>query len=230
MLSFNPIIRKSQKARNLTVKITHDASVIVTVPHFISNTEVHRLLNQKHDWIMDKLNHRRQNRESISLADGNLLSLFGTPHTIEKLASKIPKPKIFIANSKLLIFASPSTKEDVLTKYIIATLKKYFRKELTNLINTINVDKKFKYNRIAIKDNSSNWGSCSSKNNLNFNWRLLFAPYEIIRYVAVHELCHLIEHNHSNAFWDLVRNWDVDYKIHRAWLRQNGNNLYIRPS
>lgn len=73
--------------------------------------------------------------------------------------------------------------------------------------------------RICIKDVKSRWGSCSSKGNLNFNWRLVMAPIEVLDYVVVHELCHLKEMNHSKAFWALVEEILPDYKKRRKWLR-----------
>lgn len=61
-----------------------------------------------------------------------------------------------------------------------------------------------KYNRIAIKSQRSLWGSCSRRGNLNFNWRLAAAPPEVLDYVVIHELCHLLELNHSKRFWTHV--------------------------
>lgn len=76
--------------------------------------------------------------------------------------------------------------------------------------------------RICIKDVKSRWGSCSSKRNLNFNWRLVMAPMEVLDYVVVHELCHLKEMNHSKDFWALVEEILPDYKKSRNWLRACG--------
>lgn len=60
------------------------------------------------------------------------------------------------------------------------------------------------YNVINIKNQKSRWGSCSKKRNLNFNYKIIFLPQEIQDYVIVHEICHLIEFNHSKKFWQLV--------------------------
>lgn len=77
-------------------------------------------------------------------------------------------------------------------------------------------------NRITIRSQKTRWGSCSSKGNLNFNWRLLMAPLEILDYVVVHELCHLAYLNHSPQFWQLVGDILPDYSQCRRWLRENG--------
>jgi len=78
-------------------------------------------------------------------------------------------------------------------------------------------------NGIRIKLNQSNWGSCSSKGNINLSSRLLFAPDEVVDYVIVHELAHLIEMNHSPQFWKVVEDVMPDYQLKEKWLTQNGH-------
>ena len=75
---------------------------------------------------------------------------------------------------------------------------------------------------ISFKYNHSNWGSCSSAGNLNFSSRLLFAPQDVQDYVIIHELAHLIELNHSDAFWQLVANAMPNYTEKENWLKENG--------
>ena len=79
---------------------------------------------------------------------------------------------------------------------------------------------------VRIKDTVSRWGSCSSKNNINLNWRLGFAPNFISDYVIIHELSHLIVKGHNQAFWNEVKKYCPDYKTARLWLKQNGKELF----
>ena len=76
---------------------------------------------------------------------------------------------------------------------------------------------------VNMKYNHSNWGSCSSKSNLNLSTRLLFAPPDVIDYVIIHELAHLIELNHSPRFWKLVSDAMPNYKEKEEWLKRNGH-------
>ena len=84
------------------------------------------------------------------------------------------------------------------------------------------------YGRITIRAQRSRWGSCSSKGNLNFNCLLALVPEEVLDYVIVHELCHLLEMNHSSAFWNNVERIIPDYRVRRKWLKDNGSILIGR--
>jgi len=85
--------------------------------------------------------------------------------------------------------------------------------------------------QITIRDQRTRWGSCSTTGALSFNWRLAIAPFEVLDYVVVHELCHLREHNHSDRFWRLVEERRPNFKASRDWLDQHGPELLaFRPA
>lgn len=81
------------------------------------------------------------------------------------------------------------------------------------------------YGKITVRDQKTRWGSCSQRGNLNFNFRLLLAPPEVLDYVVVHELCHRKEMNHSARFWYEVAQVLPDYQEQKAWLKQYGWRL-----
>jgi len=82
-----------------------------------------------------------------------------------------------------------------------------------------------RYRRVRISNARKRWGSCSAKGNLNFSWRLALAPLEVIDYVVVHELSHIVHGNHSQRFWALVNKFYPNYKACRKWLRSEGHLL-----
>jgi predicted metal-dependent hydrolase len=87
-----------------------------------------------------------------------------------------------------------------------------------------------RYARIVLRDQRSRWGSCSTTGTLSFNWRLVLAPHDVLDYVVVHEVCHLLEHNHGEAFWTLVLERRPDYLAPKAWLDEHGwEVLAYRP-
>ena len=109
----------------------------------------------------------------------------------------------------------------------IKELAKQAKKEIPPRVeyfaNIIGVE----YGRIAIRNQKTRWGSCSSKGNLNFNCLLMLVPEDVRDYVIVHELCHLIELNHSPAFWIEVEKIIPDYKQKRKWLKENGSRIIV---
>jgi hypothetical protein len=84
-----------------------------------------------------------------------------------------------------------------------------------------------KYNRINITNARRRWGSCSNRGNLSFSWRAVMAPLSVIDYVAVHELVHTEEMNHSVKFWGKVKALCPDYEQHKKWLRDNHQLLSL---
>ena len=87
------------------------------------------------------------------------------------------------------------------------------------------------YGRIQVRDQRTRWGSCSTTGTLSFNWRLVLAPFDVLDYVVVHELCHLVEANHSRRFWKLVERRRPDWRAQRDWLDRHGPELLaFRPA
>ena len=81
------------------------------------------------------------------------------------------------------------------------------------------------FREIAVRDQRTRWGSCSSRGTLSFNWRLALAPLEVLEYVVVHELCHLRVPDHSRRFWQLVESVRPGYRDERRWLHEHGPEL-----
>jgi len=81
------------------------------------------------------------------------------------------------------------------------------------------------YEQIEVRNQRTKWGSCSTTGTLGLNWRLLMAPPEVVDYIIVHELAHLRESNHTDAFWSLVAEHDPDYETHAEWLEEHSTRL-----
>jgi predicted metal-dependent hydrolase len=97
------------------------------------------------------------------------------------------------------------------------------------LVGSKKVDQK-KFDKLIMakaKEQKRRWGSCTSRGDLYFNWRLAMAPPGIIDYIVVHELCHLAHKDHSRKFWDLVGSILPDFKKRKKWLKENGLKLEI---
>ncbi|MEK7523477.1 MAG: M48 family metallopeptidase [Patescibacteria group bacterium] len=84
----------------------------------------------------------------------------------------------------------------------------------------------FEFNRVSIRNQRTRWGSCSSKRNLNFNYKIALLPLPLADYIIVHELCHLGEFNHSKKFWELVAKTIPNHREIRKVIRKNGISFY----
>jgi len=84
-----------------------------------------------------------------------------------------------------------------------------------------------KLGRITLRDTRSRWGSCAANGNLSFSWRLVLAPVEVLDYVVAHEVAHLVHHNHSPAYWAVVRELVPEADGLRRWLKTNGPRLHL---
>ena len=120
---------------------------------------------------------------------------------------------------------APHTMPDS-TSYYMESARKIFKRKTAAYARKMGVT----YGRITIREQKTRWGSCTSEGNLNFNWRLIFAPEKVLDYVVVHELSHRKEMNHSPAFYAVVASVMPEYKACEKWLRDNGATLWQNPS
>jgi predicted metal-dependent hydrolase len=98
--------------------------------------------------------------------------------------------------------------------------------KINQIVQDISNQQNLQFAEIKISNNKATWGSCSSAGRLFFSWRLIFVPLETLYYVIVHEMCHLVEMNHSSKFWNLVSTLCPDYKAHKLWLKENSYRLH----
>lgn len=121
-----------------------------------------------------------------------------------------------------------SSKNPQATKrYLTTWYKIQARKTIHDRVKQLSQLAGLSYNTLGITDAQTRWGSCSTDKNLHFNWRLIMAPPPVIDYVIAHELAHLIEMNHSKAFWEKVRRMFPLYREYRTWLKRHGHTLTI---
>lgn len=177
-------IKKSKKARRMTIRVNADAGVSVTIPWFLNERRAEKFIQSKKEWIEKKM--------------GYFLA-----HPVHPLAKKWQEEGLSSRKS--------------FKKY--AELSRTLAKERLEYFNAFYG---FQYKRIFIKDSKSRWGSCSSRKNLNFNYKIYFLPPDLQDYLIVHELCHLGQFNHSPAFWKLVEKTIPDYKERRRELKKIG--------
>jgi len=193
-----------------------DGFIEVRAPFFYSMSEINRFVVSREKWAVEKLAEskaRIAKRESFRLAYGSEIAYRGKPYPISGRQGDI-------AGFDVSGFYVPP---DLTTEGIKRCCMKTYRL----LAERYLTDRTFDYARrmsvkpasIRVSNAKSRWGSCSAKKNVNFSWRLIMADDEVIDYVVVHELAHLIEYNHSTRFWKIVGTYLPDYKERRAKLK-----------
>ncbi len=124
--------------------------------------------------------------------------------------------------NKLAFFNSLSSRRRINTQIEYIQLKDEALDFVKKKIEELNSVYGFSFNKIAIKNQKTRWGSCSKRGNLNFNYRIIHLPEYLIDYIIVHEICHLKEFNHSKRFWLLVSKSQPNYLALRNELKKTG--------
>ena len=158
------------------------------------------------------------------LEDGAQLLVLGRLVTLR--VSCAPRKHAALVGDELQLSA-PQTDRATLRALIRKALSEAQLREIRQLIAMHAPALGVQPGRIAIREQKSRWGSCSDRDNLNFNWKLMLAPPEALEYVVIHELCHLIEFNHSARFWRLVSSRMPEYEQPKKWLKTHGAMLNI---
>lgn len=217
-LGFPIRVVKSPLAKRLTLRIDEKARIpVLTIPKYCSARKAVSFAESHRDWITNMLARIPQSR---SFADGDILSVLGRDYTLSHQPQK--RGGVFFSGRKIIV----SGEAEFFHRRVSDFLKELARKEFFNL----SCQKAAQINRIVhnvcIKDTKSRWGSCSTKNNINYNWRIIMAPAYVIDYLVSHEVAHLAHPDHSPEFWHCVAFLCPDYQEGRAWLRVKGKTLY----
>lgn len=165
-------------------------------------------------------------QDRIRLESKDLLPYLGENHMLMVLRENRTRGRVKEVMGKILMWIPYDA--DYEQRRIL--LEKWYRRQAEQLLN----EKAAFYAEclgvsfadIRIKDQRSRWGSCSSKKNLNFNWRIIMAPEPVCDYVVIHEVCHLLRMDHSREFWKEVEGLCPEYRQYKSWLKEKGGLLY----
>ncbi len=215
-------IRKSLKAKSLRIKVSASKGVELIIPRNYSVKSAFVFLQEKQMWVMNKL---AQIKVAQPTNDDEFL-IYGVARKI--LFSSENIPQLFIIQDDVLLVSKQLHRSD-LPLMLGAFLKNMLKKDIEEYANKLCPKLGVSYRRITLKDTKNQWGSCSYAGNLSFSWRLICAPKHVIEYLVVHEVCHLVERNHSDRFWKLVALNFPEYKSSQAWLKKNGRRLHSLP-
>ena len=180
-----------------------------------------KINGQNHDYKLKRIKRMKCVRLTIQ-HDGSLVVTASRTYPVFLIKQFIISRWEWVISNVAKVKARPTLLSFKHSDKQIKEYKKQARKLVTTRLNYFNQIYNLKYNRVAIRNQSSRWGSCSSSNNLNFNYRLCLLPQELADYIIVHELCHLQEMNHSKNFWALVAKVSPDYRVKEKQLKNFG--------
>ncbi len=220
-IEINQIVRSKRKTLALIVK--PDGSLIVRAPLRASEKSIREFVESNVRWI------EKKQAEALAFLPpapkqyipGELFMYLGNAYSLEIIKNQ-KKPLLF--DGKFKLAESARGKGGLAFEHWYrAQAKQILAERVDFYANQYGLQ----YKKIGITSARTRWGSCGVNGSLNFSWRLILAPLEVVDYVVVHELVHTVFHNHSQRFWKRVEKIMPDYKERRKWLRKDGQQLML---
>lgn len=207
-------MKKNGRAKRFTLRVSRaSGTVSLSMPQFAPEAEALDFLRARSDWVRHQL---KAAPEMCRPEIGGTIPIQGVMRAVIAGQGRSARFRDGCVEIPDTGRAGP----------LMATLlKQMARDALTQRSDFYATKLGRDFGRITLRDTKSRWGSCSSKGDLMFSWRLIMAPAEVLDYVAAHEVAHLAEMNHSRAFWKICEQMCPDYHLHRDWLRRQGATL-----
>ncbi len=207
-------LKRSSRARRFSLRVSRaDGTVSLSLPLWAPETEALAFLKEREDWLRGHL-ARAPGRKRPEI--GGTIPICG-----------IERP-IVAGTGRAARFAGGAVqvKDGArMPPRVRALLQALARERLVAASDRYAATLGKPFGRVSLRDTRSRWGSCSAKGDLMFSWRLIMAPTEVLDYVAAHEVAHLVEMNHSPAFWSTCARLYPEFEGPRAWLKTHGPHL-----
>ncbi len=216
-------LRRHRQARRYTLRIqAATREVILTIPPRGTLKEAREFAQKHGGWIAARLERLP---EAVPFAHGIEVPLRGVPHRIvhRRGARGTVWTETDAAGERLLCVAGDAPHID---RRIGDFLRREAKRDLEIASLRFAADLGVTIKRVAVRDQASRWGSCSTAAVLSFSWRLILAPSLVLNYLAAHEVAHLAEMNHSARFWRLVRRLCPGHERAKVWLDVHGSDLH----
>jgi predicted metal-dependent hydrolase len=187
-------------------------------------------VRENFDWLLDKLRETGRRpawdaRGETALVPGGNIQFLGQPHRLvcERLCVSTPHVH-WNREARAISVYLPQSPEYGLASVLKTWLRQFAKQRILHVVEEEAEVLKVAYNRVSVREQKTKWGSCTEEGNLSFNWRLILFPPRVLRYVVVHELCHLRHFDHSVKFWRMVARRLPDYRSSVDWLQNEGMN------
>jgi predicted metal-dependent hydrolase len=216
-------IRRSRKAKHLLLHVDEEGQVEVVVPWRAAVAQATKFVHDQHEWLRHHLQKRAAAVPRRVFEDGSLLPFFDQVLTLSVVRDEQRQRATVVRREFSLRVQLPRRGSAK------AALAAWYRREaracFTAAAQRAAHDLGVSVARVSIGNHKTQWGSCSARGRLSFNWRLLLGPRWIAEYVVAHEVAHLVHHNHSTAYWALVEKIYPEHRAARQWLREHASTL-----
>ena len=190
---------KNRRSKNIKISVKPDKSVLVSFPFYCSSKEVLSFVQNNEEWIWQQQRKMESRRNKFDVNSEIKTKLHRIKFILgEKYNIETKKDTIQITVTDFNSDKTQDYIEDILTQIYRFEAKKLLPQKLTELAEKYN----FEYQKITIRNNKRNWGSCSSKNNISLNLQMMKLPNNLIDYILLHELVHTEIKNHGEKFWE----------------------------
>lgn len=209
-------VRRSSEASKSRIDVD-TSGVTVTIPEG-RDLDPDAFLTERQDWVLDKYEEVESFLAKVpdrSFAPGEAIPFLGEDH--ELTAADVDAPTI---DDGRILVPSDLDAGTPIKKAIEELLREEARERIQGILDKYEEEVDGDYDKVYIRNQKTKWASCSPKQNLSFNWRLVMAPEEILEYVVVHELVHLEEPDHSDRFWRRVGEIVPDYQKRQEQLHE----------
>lgn len=221
-------VRRSDRRQTIGLTVERDGSVVAAAPSSLALGEIERQLRSRELWLHSALTRRATLTPPTASKDyvsGEGFHYLGRAYrlcVLRTVAESDPGPELRFAQGKFQLRADCSHRgHECFVRWYSERAESWLADRMPRLQRRVGVDVR----RVAVMDLGYRWASCSDTGRLNFHWRTILLPPEIIEYLVLHELCHLLEHNHTERFWSLVRRADRDFERKERWLKENGSRF-----
>lgn len=214
MIQPDEIIRSKRKT--LSVGVDPLGKITVRAPLSCKKERIFAFLQEKESWILKQKS--KTAGASMRLPPENLQGFRFLLLGKERVIECVNESRIRFDGERNVLFLPIKNARERLGKWLKENAGRILKQRTAEWAEKMNVQ----YSSVRVTGAKTRWGSCSYKNAINYSFRLIYAPKEIVDYVVVHELAHVCFKNHASAFWKEVETYMPDYKEKRAWLKNNG--------
>ncbi|MDP8213254.1 MAG: SprT family zinc-dependent metalloprotease [Candidatus Zapsychrus exili] len=228
------VFKKSFR-KAIAISVDENSKVTVYAPKHSSDKSIFDFIRQKQAWIVHKQQDALKNKASVNsrkFEDGEKFLFLGKSFKLEVIEKEIKRTKMEFDGIHLKLFIPIGVVLAEKNKFIKEKLIKWYRLQADEILG----GRLFYYSRIigiepkkiSVRTQKRLWGNCDyNKQSINLNWHIILSPINVVDYVVVHELCHLLVPNHSKRFWNKVEKVLPNFQDHKKWLKTHAYDIML---